>query len=189
MWLQRGGNDFFVALAAGTSPNVLIGNGVLNTVTAIQRLWASGARHILVMNVADLGVTPAAQSIGFGPLLTQLSAAYDQVLDAALDQLTQAGVSTIRLDAFAVLDEMAYTPADYGFSNVTMPLIMAGSVPNPDEFLFWDAKHPTTDAHKVLAQEALQQLISTFSPSNGQAMPDASANALHGLVNASQHKN
>ena len=187
--VAAGGNDFFVALAAGTRPDVLIGNGVWNTVTAIQRLWASGARHILVMNVADLGVTPAAQSIGFGPLLTQLSAAYDQVLDQALDQLAQAGVSTIRLDAFAVLDEMAYTPADYGFSNVTTPLIMAGSVPNPDEFLFWDGKHPTTGAHKVLAQEALQQLISTFSPSNGQATPDASANALHGLVNASQHKN
>ena len=36
--VEAGANDFFVALAAGTSPATLIGNGVNNTLTAIHRL-------------------------------------------------------------------------------------------------------------------------------------------------------
>ena len=187
--VEAGANDFFVALASGTSPATLIGNGVNNTVAAIQQLWGAGARFILVMNVPDLGVTPMARSLGEGgPLmLTQLSAAYDQTLNLALEQLAQAGIPTIRLDAFAVLHEMANTPAAYGFTNVITPYLYAPPGGSPDQFLFWDPVHPTTGAHQVLAKEALEQLISTFSPSNGNGTTDARANALHGLVNARLH--
>ena len=187
--VEAGANDFFVALASGTSPATLIGNGVNNTVAAIQQLWGSGARFILVMNVPDLGVTPMARSLGEGgPLmLTQLSAAYNQTLNLALEQLAQAGLPTIRLDAFAVLHEMANTPAAYGFTNVSTPYLYAPPGGCPDQFLFWDPVHPTTGAHQVLATEALEQLVSTFSPSNGKRRADARANALHGLVNARLH--
>jgi phospholipase/lecithinase/hemolysin len=191
LWVvEAGANDFFLALANGTSPATLIGNGVNNTVAAIQQLWSAGARFILVMNVPDLGVTPLAHSLGEGgPLmLTQLTAAYNQALDLALAHLAQAGIPTIRLDAFAVLDEMVNTPAAYGFTNITTPCLLAPPGTSPAQFLFWDPVHPTTGAHKVLAREALEQLLSTFSPSNGRGTTDARANALHGLVNASQHK-
>ena len=142
--VEAGANDFFVALATGTSPATLIGSGVGNTISAIQQLRGAGARFILVMNVPDLGVTPMAQSLGEGgpSMLSQLSAAYNQTLDLALEQLAQAGIPTIRLDAFAVLDEMANKPADYGFSNVTMPFLLAPPGTNPDEFLFWDPGIP-----------------------------------------------
>jgi phospholipase/lecithinase/hemolysin len=187
--VEAGANDFFVALATGTSPATLIGTGVGNTISAIQQLRGAGARFILVMNVPDLGVTPMAQGLGEGgPLmLTQLSAGYNQALDLALEQLAQAGIPTIRLDAFAVLDEMANKPAAYGFSNVTTPFLLAPPGTSPDQFLFWDPVHPTTGAHEVLAQEALEQLISAFSPRNGRGTPDARAHALHGLTNDRQH--
>ena len=187
--VEAGANDFFVALATGTSPATLIGTGVGNTISAIQQLRRAGARFILVMNVPDLGVTPMAQSLGEGgPLqLTQLSAAYNQALDLALDQLAHAGIPTIRLDAFAVLEEMANQPADYGFNNVTTPFLYAPPGLNPDQFLFWDPVHPTTGAHEVLAEEALEQLIRAFSPSHGRGKPHARAHGLHGLVNACQH--
>jgi phospholipase/lecithinase/hemolysin len=188
--VEAGANDFEVALADGTSPATLIANGVNNTVTAVQQLWASGARFILVMNVPDVGVTPLARTLGEGgpAMLTQLSAAYDQTLDLALDQLAEAGIPTIRLDAFAVLDEMANHPAAYGFTNVTTPYLSAPAGLNPAQFLFWDGWHPTTGAHQVLAKEALEELLNAFSPSKGKGTSAARANALHGLVNASQHR-
>jgi phospholipase/lecithinase/hemolysin len=181
--VQAGPNDFGVALKTGAaSPAVLIANGVSNTVFAVQRLWNSGARIIMVMNVPDLGVTPMAQALGpQGPaMLTQLSAAYNQVLELSLQSLDQAGIPTIRLDAFTVVDKMYYSPATYGFTNVTIPWLYDLNPGNPDQYLFWDQWHPTTRAHKVLADEAAQQLMNTFSPSQG----NASLNGLHGLVNA-----
>ena len=83
---------------------------------------------------------------------------------------------------------MANEPAIYGFSNVTVPLTLAPSGVDPEQFLFWDPVHPTTGAHEVLAEEALAQLLATFAPSNGTGSPDAKINALHGLVNAGLQK-
>jgi phospholipase/lecithinase/hemolysin len=181
-----GANDFFIGQQTDESPQSIIANGVNNTVLAVQRLWATGANYIMVMNLPDLGVTPLGLSSGDAASLTQLCAAYNQVLGLALDRLAQAGIPTLRLDAFAVLDRMATNPATYGFSNVTVPLLMAPAGADPAQFLFWDPVHPTTGAHKVLAAEALQQLMNAFSPSQGKGGPEES-NGLHGLVNADVH--
>ncbi len=140
------------------------------------------------MNVPDLGVTPLALGSGNGALLTQLCAAYNQVLTIALDRLAQAGIPTIRLDAFGVLDNMAMNPAPYGFSNVTVPFLLAPPGSSADDFLFWDPFHPTTKAHKVLAEEAMNQLMNTFRPSNGRGNPEAGSHGLHGLVNAAVYR-
>jgi outer membrane lipase/esterase len=182
-----GANDFFIGLTTGQSPQSIIANGVNNTVLAVQRLRTAGARYIMVMNLPDLGVTPYGLSTGNAASLTQLCAAYNQVLGLGLDRLAQAGIPTLRLDAFAVLDRMANNPRTYGFSNVTVPLLMAPAGADPAQFLFWDAVHPTTGAHKVLAAEALQQLMNAFSPSQGKGDPRAKVNSLHGLVNADVH--
>src|SRR5437588_7599042 len=152
-----GANDVFAALATGTSPQTLISNGVYNTALAIVRLNQSGARHILVSNLPDLGVTPFVLSLGVGAQLTQLSAAYNAALTATLDALNTNGISTIRVNSFATLEAMASHPAQFGFTNVTQPFLTTGG--NPDEFLFWDSVHPTTIGHAVLAQEALNSLI------------------------------
>lgn len=183
-----GANDFFVGLQTGASPQSIIANGVNNTLAAVQRLRGAGARFIMVMNVPDLGVTPMALSSGNAELLTQLSAAYNHVLNVALDHLAQAWIPTIRLDAFAVLDKMAMNPEAYGFANVSDQLRLAPSGSSADDYLFWDHVHPTTKAHKILAEEAMTQLMNTFSPSNGRGDPEAGSNGLHGLVNAAIHR-
>ncbi|MBI3854025.1 MAG: SGNH/GDSL hydrolase family protein [Verrucomicrobia bacterium] len=177
-----GANDFFLALATGQAPAVLIGNGVGNTVQAIQQLWQAGARHIMVVNVPDLGLTPFALGLGIGSPLTQLSAAYNQVLNSALDSFASAGIPTIRVDAFALLREMVAQPAQFGFTNVTDQLIVVGG--NADEFLFWDRVHPTTKGHAVVAKVAADSLISYFSPRQGEGTPAPLINSLNGLVNA-----
>jgi thermolabile hemolysin len=177
-----GANDFFVALVTGQDPEVLIGNGVGNTVQAIQQLWQAGARHIMVANVPDLGLTPYALSMNVGAPVTQLSAAYNQVLESALDNLAAAGIPTIRVDAFATLRTMVSQPAQFDFTNVTDQLILAGgSAPG---YLFWDSVHPTTEGHAVFAEAAADSLIRYFSPRQGEGTPAARINALNGLVNA-----
>jgi phospholipase/lecithinase/hemolysin len=177
-----GANDFFAALATGAAPQTLISNGVYNTALAIVRLKQSGAQHILVLNVPDLGVTPYVRGLGLGAQVTQLSAAYNAVLAATLDSLNSAGVPTIRVDAFKTLDAMAFNPDQFGFTNVTQPFLAVGG--NADEFLFWDSVHPTTIGHAVLAQEALNSLLTYYSPRAGKGTPDACLNALRGLVHA-----
>ena len=180
-----GANDFFVALTIGQDPAELIGNGVGNTVQAIQQLWLAGARYIMVANVPDLGLTPYALGMNVGGPVTQLTATYNQVLSSALDSLAAAGIPTIRVDAFATLRAMVTKRAEFGFTNVTDPLLGSGST--APRYLFWDTVHPTTEGHAVFAEAAADSLISYFSPSQGKGTPAAHINALNGLVNARQH--
>ncbi len=177
-----GPNDFFETLARGGSAMTLISQGVANTAAAVQSLHEAGARHILVLNVPDLGLTPAGRASGMSDAITQLSAAYNKALGSALQSLAEAGIPTIRVDAFATVQMMVDSPAEFGFTNVTAPYLLVGG--DPSGFLFWDIKHPTIRAHRVLGEEALDRLIDYFSPRQGDGTPDARVNALHGLVRA-----
>ncbi len=177
-----GANDFFVGLKGGQAPAEIIGNGVGNTVQAIQQLCQTGARHIMVVNLPDLGLTPEARAANMGAGLSQLSAAYNQVLESALDRLASAGIPTIRVEAFATLHKMVAQPVQFGLTNVTDPLMYVGG--NAAEFLFWDGVHPTTKGHAVFAEAAADALVSYFSPRKGQGTPAARINGLNGLVNA-----
>lgn len=177
--IWAGANDFFVA--TGT-PTQTIATGVGNTAVAVQRLYALGARHLMVVNLPDLGLTPLGVASGNSAGLSYVCKAYNGYLAQALDQLAAAGVPTIRLDAFAVIQSLvAHSPAN-GLTNVTADFLSTGG--DPDEFLFWDAVHPTTQGHELLAEQAMHTLIAAYSPRKGRGMGPGLVNSLNGLVSA-----
>lgn len=180
--IWAGANDFFVLLQSGGSPANLIPNGVNNTARAITSLWEAGARQILVVNVPDLGLTPFGINSGMNGQITLLCGAYNHALEATLDGLANTGIPTMHVDAFGALQAMVGSPTVFGFTNVTESFLAVGG--DPSRFLFWDAVHPTTRGHGVLANAAREQLIDYFSPSRGKDTPPAFVNALNGLVNA-----
>jgi len=184
VWI--GANDFFAALANGVGPAEMIGAGVGNTAQAIQLLWQSGARHILVVNIPDLGVTPYGWGSGLGESITQLSAAYNGVLATSLELLSDAGIDVIQVDSFSTLQDMVGSPENYGFLDVTHPFLLTGG--NPTEFLFCDGVHPTTRGHEVLADAAMSSLIEHYSPRTHGAAPSALVKSLNGLVTAVEQR-
>jgi phospholipase/lecithinase/hemolysin len=179
-----GANDFFVLVQAGLNPEQVIHDGVSNTVQAIWLLRQAGARHFLVLNVPDLGLTPFGLWSGESEGITTLVAIYNQFLAAALQDLGEAGIPTIHVDAFAVLQAMVNFPEDFGFTDVTQPLLSTDG--EPAQFLFWDTVHPTTRGHEVLAGAARDRLLEYYSPSRGQGNPSAQIHSLRGLVRANR---
>ena len=70
-------------------------------VSEIQRLQEAGARHNVVFNLPDAGATLFAQSVPdphIPPMLTALTNAYNETLDAGLGPLDD-GVSGAALDS------------------------------------------------------------------------------------------
>lgn len=177
LWI--GANDFFVHFAIpDADPRMMIANGVGNTAAAIQQLALAGARHILAPNVPDIGLTPFAISSGAGPLVTQLTAAYNNVLDGTFENLGKAGIPVIELDAFEIFQGMVEEAKKIGFSNVTDPFLPAMEG-DADEFLFWDDVHPTTKAHQVLAEVAKFRLMEHFRNGNGSGRLNLRAGIAH----------
>jgi thermolabile hemolysin len=178
--LWAGHNDVFLALTTGSYD---LSQVVPNTINNIRRLWAAGARHILVVNLADLGKTPMVVSSDASAFVSGLVASINENLADALNGLAAEGVPTITLEAFAFVDTVVADPAQFGFSNVTDKGISIYPA-NPAGYLFWDNVHPTTEFQHVFEQFAVRGLIDHFSPSRGERMPPAQENALNGLVRA-----
>ena len=180
-----GANDFVIMAETGGNPAPTIANGVSNCGRAVQTLAQAGAKHLLVVNVPDIGLTPLAIMTGNSAGFSYLVSIYNQNLDLALDQLKLVGVLTIRLKSDLVLQAIATHGDDYGFTNVTEPLLLVGG--NADQFLFFDALHPTTGAHTVLAESAVASLLDFYSPRKSGMENAGVVNALNGLVHVSAH--
>lgn len=165
-----GANDMFAVQANPSQAQAIIGGAVTAEVGLVGALTQVGARYILVPTLPDLGLTPSARAggtVGMGQA-TALATAYN---DALFGGLASANLRVIPLDTFHFLQEVAADPAAYGLSNVTEQACRAQPAPagdsslfcNPgsivpggaDSHLFADGVHPTSKAHKALADLAI----------------------------------
>jgi len=162
-----GANDVFFqlgALSAGAiTPAQLQANVGIAAVQLGQQvgvLQAGGARNIVVFNLPDIGRTPFGLNSGQSAQLTAISNLFNTTLSGGLDAI---GGSTIRVNIFALLNEITSNPATYGFANVTVPacgatpsvLCTSANLVAPNAattFVFADGVHPTTGGHAVIAQ-------------------------------------
>jgi outer membrane lipase/esterase len=176
-----GANDIFQnlgALSAGAITAAQVQSNVLAAAVAevqqIGRLQAAGARYIAVFALPDIGATPQfSGSASTAGQVTLLSGGYNTQLFAGL---ASAGIRVIPVDAFSLLAEIRANPSAYGFSNITGvacgPFPPVTTTPNSqfclpsnyvtpnaaETYLFADGVHPTTAAHRIVAQ-FLESLI------------------------------
>ncbi|HEX9782501.1 MAG TPA: SGNH/GDSL hydrolase family protein [Opitutaceae bacterium] len=157
-----GANDFIRILEQGANPFVVIPEGVANLVAIISRLHALGAKHIMVVDLPNIGVTPRVRAIdavfpGTAANVTGLCGLFNTLLGNATEAL---GIDVIHVSAFELLTAAFNDPASFGFTNVTEQGIM--NIGAADTYLFWDDIHPTTGMHEVLAAAMLEAIEETF---------------------------
>jgi outer membrane lipase/esterase len=169
-----GGNDFFFQLgllqagqATPAQVQAALAASAVALATQVATLSAAGAKYILAWNLPDVGRTPGGVASGQGASISALTAFYNSTFNAALNA---SGVQAIRLNTFALFNEVLAAPAAFGFTNTTTP---ACTVPQsllctpatlvspnaPQTFLFADASHPTTAGHQLLADYAYSFIV------------------------------
>jgi len=153
--LWAGANDYLYGTSNSTMP-------IENLSKAIQLLSTRGAKKILVANIPDLGKLPSTRYTANSNRLSESATAHNQSLVKSFEVLNnKLGHDTqiIEFDANSLYREAITEPAKFGFTNVTNACLNNLAVcDNPDKFLFWDGIHPTTAAHRILAEAALKAL-------------------------------
>jgi outer membrane lipase/esterase len=174
IWI--GSNDVADALFA-PNPAEIMGAALLNTFTQIQRLYAHGARHFLILNMPDFALTPRVLDVvSVYPVPVQefllqnislASVGYNQALagNLAFMQSVLPDMDVISLDVFSVLNDIVANPELYGLEIVDEACIIPDTqgqayCSNWGRYLFWDAQHPTREGHSIIAEQAEMEIES-----------------------------
>jgi outer membrane lipase/esterase len=163
------GNDLVDALTLGRTnplaPAAIVAGAVTNVATMVNKLYAAGARHILLLNSTDVGRTP--QVLALGALATATATTLSQQFNAALASQLPAlrtatpGLTIYPVDLGALTVQVAANPSSFGFTNVTAacvtlsPPSVCGS---PSTYFYWDSFHPTQATGALVARRALTAL-------------------------------
>lgn len=159
--VQFGGNDLRDLL--GSDPQdpataLIIPSALEAIAVNIGILKYCGAQHFLIATVPDLGATPLVPP-PFKPLVSGAAAQFNLFLE-----LTLAGhhgdINRGTVDLFEFVNTVQ------GFAHVDTPCLTfevtdGAFCQDRDDYLFWDAIHPTKKAHAILAEVAYGNLPAT----------------------------
>ena len=132
----------------------------------LNRLYAAGARNILLANATNLGLHPIVAAAGPGAiaLATGMSNGYNGGLAAQVIPSVMAvspGLAIYVVDFGALSNEIKTSPGNFGITNTTAPCypyFFAPAAPvcaTPDSYMFWDELHPSAAVHAFGAQRAI----------------------------------
>ncbi|WP_419420358.1 GDSL family lysophospholipase PlaA [Legionella sp. D16C41] len=173
IWI--GGNNYLALPENEEEANTMVVNGIKE---GFQKLINTGAKHILVLNLPDLGKGPAARQLHAEEQLTRLSTRHNELLLQAVNDLKAkySEVKFLYFNTYQTVNNLLELAADYGFNNtidtcydvlVAKPskqatLLMAAKPGQVDEncegYLFFDPVHPTALAHQIIAGEVRNML-------------------------------
>jgi phospholipase/lecithinase/hemolysin len=169
-----GANDYLFA----QNPNV--NQTVSNLSNAVGALAQAGAKNILVFNLPDSGKTPIALRTGNSSSLTTLTNAHNAVLASALGQFNNnnPSVNIIPVDINSLFNRVIANPGEFGFKDVSTSCVvydirnnqLLKTCNNPNDYLFFDEVHPTTNAHKLVAETALAAIRAKSVPESSTAL-------------------
>jgi phospholipase/lecithinase/hemolysin len=149
--LWGGANDFF---NGQTDPSV----PAKNIASEVATLASAGGKNFLVMNLPALGETPFGATIPSAQrqAVDALTAAFNLDLQSDLSKLssTTPGIIIHTVDIASLFAQVEASPSSFGFTNVTGPGSLTGTLDAPG-FLFWDTVHPTTAGHALIAAAAV----------------------------------
>lgn len=178
IWI--GGNNY---LGMPEDGNKAVSDVVTGIQHSVEKLVEKGAKNVLLVNLPDLGRTPAALEFDLAEPFRALSMQHNAALNTLFNDLKQnhAGVNWLYFDMQELVTDSIEHAEDYGLSNVTQScyqpeinestkksvLKMAASIKpklvqnNCDGYLFFDLVHPTAVAHKIISDKVRLMLDNT----------------------------
>ncbi|XP_047306883.1 GDSL esterase/lipase At5g33370-like [Impatiens glandulifera] len=152
----------------------------------LQRMYDIGARKVVVSGTGPLGCAPAERATRSvngecSPSLQEASSLFNPRLVNMLNGLNNKIGSTVFIfaDPFEMHMDFFSNPGAYGFTNARVACCGQGRFngigictpfsflcPNRDEFVFWDAYHPTEKAAKFIAQQIMNGANKYMHPMN-----------------------
>ncbi|GLJ34052.1 hypothetical protein SUGI_0684750 [Cryptomeria japonica] len=191
-----GGNDIgdYIAnttLQNTTTPQQFVTMLLVNFDQYIARLYKSGARKFLVLDIPAVGCTPYTRFAGYSlakgaclDLANQLAVAYNTAFKALVAHLNKKleGVSIIKLGTYNYFMDIMQNAKAYGFKDTSTACCGSGMFNaqvscgktnpqtlfcnNTSEHVFWDGTHPTETVYAMFSHQIWTGNSSVMYPFN-----------------------
>jgi outer membrane lipase/esterase len=148
IWI--GANDF----SAGINPF----QTVSNIKDQIWRLSRAGVKNFVAITIPDISLTPQVKAQGTEVVFAAKQFVFTANLnmEVELPRFAMEHQISIRVvEINAIFYPVVFEPALFGFANSVdlayVPLNGPLLVSHPDDYVFWDGFHPTTNVHAIAA--------------------------------------
>lgn len=166
--MTSGANNLIGVMSDPTNATTILTTAANQTASAINSLHNAGAKYIIAPNVPDVGLSPRVRDLGATAqaAATQATSGYNTLLTS---ELVNSNANVIPLDTFHLMQEVAASPSEYGFSNVTGRACSVSEAvlcnhntlvePNANStYFFADGLHPTGGGHALIGEYAVAVL-------------------------------
>lgn len=162
--LYGGANNIFEAIETPGATVASIGAGVVSAAgdvaSSLARLGQLGAPTVVVLNLPDIGATPAFSGTLQGSVAGTLATdAFNTALEAGVTRVAAAlpGTDVVLVDVNRLASLVAADPTRFGILNtrdacLSTPSCAAAPLSVQNTFLYWDGVHPTTGVHQLFSQ-------------------------------------
>lgn len=162
--LFGGANDLLGAASATPAARALaIQTAVTNIGTIAQGLYLQGARNFLIPNLPDIGKAPVSLGTPGAGILSAATLQFNQLLAQGLPVLggLLPGSNFMGLSLDILFNNILFDAAQggprYGLTNTAVPCLVV-AVPCSSA-VFADGLHPTSAAHKLIADAAYARVV------------------------------
>ncbi|KAM0065147.1 putative cutinase [Helianthus debilis subsp. tardiflorus] len=142
----------------------------------VKKMHALGARRLVMVGVVPFGCMPLVKTLKgttkCDDEYNKVALSFDLKLQNALLTIQRTlGMKTAYVDIYGLVQSAIENPKKYGFEDTTKGCCGTGTIEygitckgldacvDRDKFLFWDAVHPTERMYKIVADEALNSIL------------------------------
>ena len=150
---------------------------ISNLNNAMALLAQAGARHILLLNLPDLGAIPDTQDSDEYIYASEFSVNFNGALADLIDTFSteHPQIGVYEYDIYALFEEIRSDPTRFEFTNVSEPSPNFEMPNNFDAqgYLFWDDVHPTTQMHAIIADKLTLEINEQIPDSDADTDDDS----------------
>lgn len=128
-----------------------------NLGSALDSVLGAGAETVLILNLPDLGATPAFRGGPSEALASAWTVDFNAALAAQVEARRVPGLALLETDIFSLGIDFQDNPSTYGLDNLFDP-VFPDRILDPSTSAFWDDVHPTETVHGIFAREAANTL-------------------------------
>lgn len=151
----------------------------------IEKLIDSGITNMVVLNLPDASHAPqfkytsAAEAIEVKNKISE----YNAFIKNQIANYQAQGYNFVLYDTYDLFEDVIDSPQSYGLSNVTDSCLDINrsassdylqthalrsdcTVNGSDSYLFWGVTHPSTQTHSIIAQQIVNNALSSFAFKN-----------------------